>query len=65
MWGLPSCSYHNPRLTLTYLTHLNWDFFETLIFLKTVEALIIILTLYVLPNETTAINKFTEVKVEL
>ena len=32
--------------------HLNGNFFEKLIFLKTVEALVIILTWYVKPNET-------------
>ena len=37
---------------------LNGEISEKLIFLKTVEALVIILTLYVLPNETMAINKF-------
>ena len=36
------------------------NFFEKMIFFKTVEALVIILTLYVLPNETMAINKFQE-----
>ena len=38
--------------------HLNGKFCEKLIFLKTVEALVIILTWYVKPNETMAINKF-------
>ena len=38
--------------------HLNGKFFKKLIFLKTVEALVIILTWYVEPNETMAINKF-------
>ena len=37
--------------------HLNGIFFEKL-FLKTVEALVIILTCYVEYNETMAINKF-------
>ena len=39
--------------------HLNEKISEKLIFfLKTVEALVIILTWYVKPNETMAINKF-------
>ena len=38
--------------------HLNGKFFEKLIFFKTVEAQVIILTWYVKPNETMAINKF-------
>ena len=38
--------------------HLNVKIFEKLIFLKTVEALVIILTWYVQPHETMAINKF-------
>ena len=38
--------------------HLNGNISEKLIFLKTLEALVIILTWYVLPNETMAINKF-------
>ena len=37
--------------------HLNGIFFEKLI-LNTVEAKVIILTWYVKPNETMAINKF-------
>ena len=50
------CSNDDPRLTLTYLTSrsnllpnaFKWDFFfEKVIFLKTVEALVIILTSYV------------------
>ena len=51
LWGLPS-SNDDPRLTLTYLTsrsicflmHLNGKISENLIFFKTVEALVIILT---------------------
>ena len=38
--------------------HLNGKISDKLIFLKTVEALVIILIRYVLPNETMAINKF-------
>ena len=38
--------------------HLLGKLYEKLIFLKTVEALVIILTWYVEPNETMAINKF-------
>ena len=38
--------------------HLNGIFFLKFHFLKTVEANIIILTWYVKPNETMAINKF-------
>ena len=38
--------------------HLNGEFCEKFIFWKTVEALVIILTWYVEPNETIAINKF-------
>ena len=38
--------------------HLNEKISEKLIFLKTVEALVISLTWYVQPNETMAINKF-------
>ena len=38
--------------------HLNENFIEKLILLKTVEALVIILTWYAKPNETMAINKF-------
>ena len=38
--------------------HLNGKISKKLIFLKTVEALVIILTWYVKPNETMAINKF-------
>ena len=38
--------------------HLNGIFFENWIFLKTVEAKVIILSWYVKPNETMAINKF-------
>ena len=38
--------------------HLNGKISEKLIFLKTVEALVIILTWYVWPNETMAVNKF-------
>ena len=38
--------------------HLNGKFFEKLIFLKTVEAKVIILACYVKTNETMAINKF-------
>ena len=38
--------------------HLNGKFFEKLIFLKTVDAKVIILTCYVKTNETMAINKF-------
>ena len=36
----------------------KWDFFLKFHFLKTVEAKVIILTWYVKPNETMAINKF-------
>ena len=54
-WGCRAyqvCSNDDPRLTLTYLTSrsnllpnaFNWEFFDKLIFLKTVEALVIILT---------------------
>ena len=38
--------------------HLNGKISEKLIVLKTVEAKVIILTLYVKPNETMDINKF-------
>ena len=38
--------------------HSYGKIYEKLIFLKTVEALVIILTWYVKPNETMAINKF-------
>ena len=38
--------------------HLNGKISEKLIFLKIVEALVIILTRYVSANETMAINKF-------
>ena len=38
--------------------HLNGKISEKLIFLKTVEALVIILTWYVKPNETMALNQF-------
>ena len=38
--------------------HLNGKISEKLIFLKTVEALVIILTWYAYPNETMVINKF-------
>ena len=38
--------------------HLNGKISEKLIFLKTVEALVIILSWYIQPNETMAINKF-------
>ena len=38
--------------------HLNGKISEKLIYLKTVEALVIILAWYVKPNETKAINKF-------
>ena len=38
--------------------HLNGIFFLKISFLKTVEAKVIILTWYVEPNETMAINKF-------
>ena len=38
--------------------HLNGNFFEKVDFLNTVEAKVIILTWYVKPNETMAINKF-------
>ena len=38
--------------------HLNGEIFEKLIFLKTIEAKVIILTWYVLSNVTVAINKF-------
>ena len=38
--------------------HLNGKISEKLIFLKTVKALVIILTWYVKTNETMAINKF-------
>ena len=38
--------------------HLNGKISEKLIFLKTLEALVIILTWYVKPNETMAKNKF-------
>ena len=38
--------------------HFNGIFFEKLIFLKTIEAKVIIITCYVKPNETMAINKF-------
>ena len=52
----------NPSLRLSevlcFLMHLNGKIYEKLIFLKTVEALVIILTWYVKPNETMAINKF-------
>ena len=55
-----------PRLTLTHLTlgsnllpnAFKWDFFFKVDFLNTVEAKVIILTWYVKPNETMAINKF-------
>ena len=38
--------------------HLNGKISEKLIFWKTVEGLVIILTWYIQPNETIAINKF-------
>ena len=38
--------------------HLKGDIFEKLIFLKTFEAIVIILTCNVLPNMTMGINKF-------
>ena len=38
--------------------HLNVKISEKLIFWKTVEGLVIILTWYIQPNETIAINKF-------
>ena len=38
--------------------HLNEIFFLKMIFLKTVEAKVIIITRYVQPNETMTINKF-------
>ena len=38
--------------------HLNGKMFEKLIFLKTIEAKVIILTWYVLSNVKMAINKF-------
>ena len=38
--------------------HLNGEIFEKLIFLKTIEAKVIILTSYVLSNVTMAINEF-------
>ena len=54
-WGCGAyqvCSNDDPRLTLTYLKSrsnllsnaFKWEIFEKLIFLKTVEALVIILT---------------------
>ena len=54
-WGLPICSNDDPRLTLTYLTSMSnllpnafkWENFWKADFLKTVEALVIILTWYV------------------
>ena len=57
---------NDPRLTLTYLTSrsnllpnaFKWEFFLTVDCLNTVEAKVIILTLYVKTNETMAINKF-------
>ena len=60
------CSNGEPKLTLTYLMSrsnllpnaFKWDFFWKFHFLKTVEAKVIILTWYVEPNETMAINKF-------
>ena len=45
--------------------HLNGKISEKLIFLKTVEALVIILTSYVKPNETMAINKFQRSRLTL
>ena len=45
--------------------HLNGKFFEKLIFLKTVEAKVIILTRYVITNETMAINKFQRSRLTL
>ena len=38
--------------------HLNGKISEKLIFWQTVEGLVIILTWYIQPNETIAINKF-------
>ena len=38
--------------------HLNGKISEKLIFWKTVEGLVIILTIYVKPNEIMATNKF-------
>ena len=38
--------------------HLNGKFFEKVDFMNTIEAKVIILTWYVKPNETMAINKF-------
>ena len=54
-WGCGACqvcSNDDPRLTLTYLTSrsnllpnaFTWEIFEKLIFLKTIEAFVIILT---------------------
>ena len=42
--------------------HLNGKISEKLIFWKTVEALVIILTWYIQPNETMAINKFQSLR---
>ena len=38
--------------------HLNGIFFWKVVFLNTIEAKVIILSWYVKPNETMAINKF-------
>ena len=45
--------------------HLNGIFFWNFYFLKTVEAKVIILTWYVEPNETMAINKFQRSRLTL
>ena len=61
MWDPTSLFKWCPRLTLTYLTsrsNLLSNAFKWEIFLKTVEAQVIILTWYVYPNETMAISKF-------
>ena len=52
LWAYQVCLNDDPRLTLTYLTSRsnllpNGKISEKLIFLKTVEALVIILTIYV------------------
>ena len=60
------CSNDVPMVTLTYLTSrsnllpnaFNLVIFWKVDFLNTVEAKVIILTWYIKPNETMAINKF-------
>ena len=55
MWGLPSLL--NVKVK-SPPSAFEWDFLEKLIFLKTVEAKVIIITSYVKANETMPVNKF-------